>query len=138
MAKQQSLNRSQAIRDYLEIHPDAKPLETVAALSEEGITVTTGLVSKIKARAKNSRKGKTRAKPVAAVAETSAVIEKPMKNGGTITLEQVRKVAETVNAMGGYQRMTEILDTIKEVGGPRKFKELAEAMRVPEPDDVRF
>jgi len=73
----------------------------------------------------------------AVVASTPArtAVEKAA-NGGTITLEQIRKVAQTVKAMGGYQQMTEVLAVIKEAGGPKKFKELAEAMTVTEADEI--
>jgi hypothetical protein len=38
--------------------------------------------------------------------------------------------------MGGLQRMTDVLEVIKETGGVKKFRELAEAMTVTEPEDV--
>ena len=139
MAKRQSLNRSQVIRDYLDSNPGAKPLETVTALRKQGITVTTALVSKIKARVKNSGNGKKPAKVAAVVTEAPAVVEKPSaKNGSTITLEHVKKVAQTVKALGGYQKMTEVLEVIKEAGGVKKFKDLAEAMTVVETDAVPY
>ena len=34
--------------------------------------------------------------------------------------------------------MTEVLDVIKALGGVKKFKDLAEAMTVPETDDIPF
>ena len=37
-----------------------------------------------------------------------------------------------MKAMGGFQRMTEVLEIIKEAGGVKKFKDLAEAMSVTE------
>ena len=67
-----------------------------------------------------------------------AAVEKPATNGGTITLEQVKKVAQTVKAMGGFQRMTEVLDIIKASGGVKKFKDLAEAITATSPDDIPF
>jgi len=81
---------------------------------------------------------KQAAKP-AAVASTPApvVVEKPT-NGSGITLDQVKKVAQTVKAMGGYDKMTEVLAVIKEAGGVKKFKDLAEAMTVTEPDVIVF
>jgi hypothetical protein len=75
--------------------------------------------------------GKPQAAVVAAAPAAPAVVEKPAKpatNGGTITLEQVKKVAQTVKTLGGLQRVTEVLAVIKEMGGVKKFKDLAEAM----------
>jgi uncharacterized Zn finger protein (UPF0148 family) len=67
-----------------------------------------------------------------------AVVEKPMKaTADTITLEQVKRVAQAVKAMGGFQRMTEVLEVIKEAGGVKKFKELAEAMTVTATDAAK-
>jgi hypothetical protein len=81
---------------------------------------------------------KKAAKPVVvAVASTPTIVEKAT-NGGSITLEQIKKVAQTVKALGGYEKMTEVLAIIKEAGGVKKFRDLAEAMTVPEPDVVSF
>ena len=55
-------------------------------------------------------------------------MEKP---GDTITLDQIRKVAQTIRKVGGYQEMTEVLEVIKELGGVEKFKKLVEAMTMP-------
>ena len=77
----------------------------------------------------------------AVVAAAPAVVEKPTTNGGTITLDQVKKVAHTIKMLGGYQRVIEVLDVIKELGGVKKFKDLAEAMSVPPTvtdDDIPF
>ena len=71
--------------------------------------------------------GKPQATVVAAAPAAPAVVEKPT-NGGTITLEQIKKVAQTVETLGGFQRVTEVLAVIKEMGGVKKFKDLAEAM----------
>ena len=68
------------------------------------------------------------------VVEAPAPIEKPAKPADTITLEQIKKVATTVKALGGFQRMTEVLDVIKQAGGVKKFKDLAEAIACPAED----
>jgi hypothetical protein len=65
-------------------------------------------------------------------------VETPARPNGTITLEQVKKVAQTVNAMGGFQRVLEVLEVIKETGGVKKFKDLAEAMAATGTDAVPF
>ena len=73
--------------------------------------------------------------PVAAP-PAPAAIATPTKPNGTITLEQIKKVTVMVKALGGFQKMTEVLAVIKEAGGVKKFKELAEAIECPEPDVV--
>ena len=127
--KTQRGEKTAAVQEYMNDHPGAGPTEIVAALKKQGITITTSHVSNIKGKLKKGGKGKKVAKPAPkAVPATPAAVEKPATNGGTITLEQVKKVAQTVKAMGGYQRMTEVLDVIKASGGTKKFKDLAEAM----------
>ena len=76
-----------------------------------------------------------KASPATAV---PAVVEKPATSGGTITLDQVKKVAHTIKSLGGFQRVIEVLEVIKELGGVKKFKDLAEAMTVPDTDDIPF
>ena len=73
-----------------------------------------------------------------AAAPAPTAVEKPATNGGTITLEQVKNVAQTVKALGGFQRMTEVLDVIKESGGVKKFRELAEAISATSTDAIPF
>ena len=100
------------------------------------------LVSTVKSKVNKTGTAKKAAKKPAAALATAApsAVEKPT-NGSTITLEQVKKVAHTINMLGGFQRVTEVLAVIKELGGVKKFKELAEAMSVRETktnDDIPF
>ena len=97
MAKKTKVNKTQAVRDYLTAHPGAMPEEIVAALAKQGIKITTAHVSNIKSKLNKTGTAKKAAKkPAAAVAAVPAVVEKPTTNGGTITLEQVKKVAHTI------------------------------------------
>jgi len=131
--------KTAAVHEYMNAHPEAMPIEIATALTKQGITITPGHVSAIKGKLKMAGNGKKKAaKPARKPAPAPAAVEKPATNGRTITLEQVKKVAQTVKAMGGYQRMIEVLEVIKELGGVKKFKDLAEAMTVTEPDVVVF
>ena len=142
MAKKQAISKTQAVRDYLKAHPGAMSKEIAAALTKQGIKINAGHVANIKTKInKETATKKAAKKPVAAVAAVPAVVEKPTTNGGTITLDQVKKVACTVKTLGGFQRVLEVLEVIKELGGVKKFKDLAEAMTVPETktnDDIPF
>jgi len=69
---------------------------------------------------------------------TTATVEKPAKAADTLTLEHVKAVAKTVKAIGGFDRLNELLGVIREVGGLRRFRDLLEAMSVPAPDDISF
>jgi hypothetical protein len=138
MAKKRSVNKSQAVRDYLSAQPDAMPKDVRAALAKEGIEVSRVLVSTIKSKlSKTGTTRKSAKKASVAEAAAPAVVEKPT-NGGTITLEQVKKVAHTIKMLGGIQRVTEVLEVIKELGGVKKFRELAEAMSLTATDAIPF
>ena len=43
-----------------------------------------------------------------------------------------------MKAIGGFDRLNELLGVIKEVGGIKRFKDLMEAMAVPETDEIKF
>jgi arginine repressor len=130
MAKK-PISKTQAVRDYLKDHPRAMSGEIAKALTKQGIDITAAYVASIKTMINKTDAAK---KPAAA----PAVVAKPTKNGDAITLEQVKKVAQTIKTIGGLQRVIELLDVIKTAGGVRKFKDLAEAMSVSGTDVVSF
>ena len=147
MAKKPAVNKTQAVRDYLKAHPEAMSKEIAAALTKQGIKINAGHVANIKtkinreaATKKTAKKAarKPAKKPAAVIVAAPAVVEKPTTNGGTITLEQVKKVAQMIKTIGGFQRVLEVLEVIKESGGVKKFKDLAEAMTATSTDDIPF
>ena len=132
------VNKAQAVRDYLAANPAVGPTLVVAALKKQGIDVAPNYVAAIKGKLSKTSTAKKVGRICSEVAPAPTVVEKPATASGTITLEQIKKVAQTVKTLGGLQRATEVLEVIKEMGGAKKFKELAEAMTVPEPDVVVF
>ena len=139
MAKKPRINKAQAVRDYVKDHPGVMNVEIAAALKKQGIKITPKHVANIKAKINKARTAKKAAKQQAAVeVATPAAVEKPTKAGDTITLDQVRKVAQTIKTVGGFQRVTEVLEVIRELGGVRKFKDLAEAMSATETDAIPY
>jgi len=137
MAKKLRLNKTQAVKDYLTDHPESKSSEIAAALTKKGVEITATYVANIKSTLNKATNGKNAAKKSAAPVEVApAVVEKP--TNGTITLEQIKMVALTIKMVGGYDRLTELFDVIKELGGLKKFKDLAEAMTVPETDAIPY
>jgi hypothetical protein len=78
--------------------------------------------------------GKQDAAPSPAAATAAAV----KKAGDTVTLEQIRAVAQAVRTIGGFHRLNELLGLVKEVGGVKKFKDLLEAMSVTDVDQIPF
>lgn len=79
------------------------------------------------------------AKPNGAAKPAPAVVEAPSaKPATTVTLDQIKAVGQMVNTIGGFRRLHEMLGVIKEVGGVKKFKDLLEAMAIPETDAIPF
>jgi arginine repressor len=135
MAKKPRVNKTQAVREYLKTHPNAKSGEIVAALKKQRIKITPSHVANIKTKINKERTAKKPAKRKAAV-EAAVAVEK--KAGDTVTLEQIRAVTQTVKVVGGFAHLNELLGLIKEVGGVKKFKDLLEAMSPPETDVIPF
>jgi hypothetical protein len=134
MAKKQKINKTQAVRDYLKAHPAATSGEIAAALNKKGIKLTANYVANIKTQINKARTAKKGAKQTA----VEVVPEPTAKAGATVTLEHVKAVALTVKALGGFTRLNDLLCLIKDVGGTKKFKELLDAMSVPETDVIPF
>jgi hypothetical protein len=61
MAKKREVNKSQAVRDYLQANPNASNKDVSTALGKEGIRVSPQHVANIKAKAKMKRKARKRA-----------------------------------------------------------------------------
>ncbi len=55
MAKKQAGSKSQAVRDFLKVHPNAANKEVVEALTAKGFKVTPNFVAIIKARSAKRR-----------------------------------------------------------------------------------
>ena len=133
MAKKLKVSKTQAVHDYLKVHPGTMSGEIAAALAKQGIKITPSYVANIKTKINKGAATKRAVKKEAAiVAAAPAAVVTPKKNGDTITLEQVKKVAHTIQTLGGFQRVTEVLAVIKELGGVKRFKDLAEAMTATE------
>lgn len=62
----------------------------------------------------------------------------PAKPSRGITPERIEAVSQTIKAIGGFDRLREILAVIKEVGGMTKLKDLLDVTEVDEPDDVKL
>lgn len=137
MAKEK-VNKSQAVRDYVRANRQATNKEVADALTKKGIEVTANYVATIKTKAKAKRLARKAAAPAAPETSAPAAAPAAVKPGDTITIDQIKKVAQTVKTIGGFARLHEMLAVIKEVGGPKKFKDLLEAMAATEKDAIPF
>jgi hypothetical protein len=99
--------RSQAIRDYLSANPAAGPKDVIAALKEQGVAVTTGLVSNIKYGGKKSagRRGR------------KLTMRSAARRGGLLALsvEQLVEVKKFANSLGGTDQLRQALDTLDQL-----------------------
>ena len=59
--------------------------------------------------------------------EPVAPRKRPAKPSGEITPEQIEAASQMVKAIGGFDRLREMLAVIKEVGGVTKFQDLLES-----------
>jgi hypothetical protein len=60
------------------------------------------------------------------------------KKADTVTFEQISAVTRMAKAIGGFNRLDELLDLVKQVGGLRKMKGLVEAMSAPQMGEIPF
>ncbi len=135
MAKKRKVNKTKAVAGYVEAHPEASAKEVSEGLWKDRIKITPAHVANIKSKLKKMQLDGVATVPAttAPAGETAPpAVEKPAKPGGTISLEQIKKVAQTVKTMGGFDRLRELLEVVREVGGLRRFKELLDAMSATE------
>jgi hypothetical protein len=142
MAKKQKVNKSQAVREYLQAHPGAKSKEIAAALVKKGIKITPAHVATIKTKAKakrSARKAREKAaaaKPVAGPAipasTTLLAPEAPAMPANAITLDQIKAVGKMVKSVGGFGCFREMLDVIRTVGGLKRLRDILDAMAITE------
>jgi hypothetical protein len=137
MAKKQKVNKSQAVRDYVEAHPEATSGEIAVALGKKGIKITTNYAANIKSQSKKKRRTKKAPKQVVETA-TAMVEEKPIKTADMVTVEQVKKVAELMKTLGGFRGVDKVLETVRDLGGVKKFRELVAAISASETDAIPF
>ncbi len=99
--KKKKVNKSQAIRDYLEKKKDAGPKEVIAALKKKGVKVSIGLVSNVKT---NMSQGKG---------------TKRKTRGGTkeLGVSDLRAAAKLVKELGGAKAAKAAIDALAEFSG---------------------
>jgi hypothetical protein len=121
MAKKTSgPNKSQAIREYYEANPDAKPKQVVEALAEKGVNVTAAFVSTIKSTSINkpakATKGKRGPKPGARSVKAprvATVKAAAVKSGGSVSIDSLLKAKSLVNELGGLENAMTALAALK-------------------------
>jgi hypothetical protein len=99
------VNKSQAIRDYINANPKSKPKEIVEALAAQGVTVSPAFVSTL--RSNDKRKGRKgpgrRGRPAASA------------GGGGFGLESLVQAKKLADKMGGVSKAREALDALAKI-----------------------
>ena len=111
MAKaKEKVSKSQAIRDYLKVHPESRANEVVEALA--GVGVNEGLVYAVKGAMKEKKKRKKRVAKAA-----MAAVSQPSSNGTagkTDAITMIREVKALAEKAGGYEKLKELVDALAE------------------------
>jgi hypothetical protein len=102
-SKRETVNKSQAIRDALEAHPDKSPSEISEQLKAKGLDVNAQYVSTIKSNAK--AKGR----------KTKVVRRKPTNGAAYQGFGPVGAAVAFIRAAGGLEEAKHALQTIKEI-----------------------
>ena len=89
--------KSQAIRDYLTTNKRAKPAQVIAALAEKGVSVSSQMVSHVKARSKMRRRRR-----------------KAEAGGQTVGLSITNLIAakKLVDTVGGIEKAREAINAL--------------------------
>ncbi len=104
MAKKSAVNKSQAIRDALNAHPDKSPSEIAELLKADGITISAQYVSTIKSNAKIKAKRRVigrRGRPA-----------RPVAASGMSTMDAALAL---IRAAGGLEQAKNVLSTIEQI-----------------------
>jgi hypothetical protein len=103
-SKREAVNKSQAIRDALQAHPDKSPSEIAEDLKAKGLNVNAQYVSTIKSNAKaKGRKGRVVRR------------KKPGSRAGYNGLGSMGAALEFIRAAGGLEQAKHALQTVEEI-----------------------
>lgn len=101
--KSEGVNKSEAVRQFLAKSKRAKPATVVAALAEQGITITAQYVSTIRSNARR-KKGKNKR------GENGGATTRPASDKVSLaTLVQAKRLADQ---LGGVAKAKEALDAL--------------------------
>ena len=92
-----SVNKSQAIRDYLYNHRDAKPAEVVAGLAKRRVKVSSAFVSTIKTRYQPGRKKASRRRKT-----TSR--RRAVRRNDLVSVSELLQAKKLAAQLGGVER----------------------------------
>jgi len=104
-APAKKVNKSQAIRDFMQANPTTGPTETAAALTKQGVKVSPAMVSQVKTSAKKKKKPRGRPKATRAAKSAPAKFE-------LSALVAAKKMADQ---MGGLEKAQAALAALEKL-----------------------
>lgn len=117
MAKKQGtrsgVNKSDAVRAYLDQDPSAGPNAVVAALKEQGIEVSKSLVNALKAKAKAGKTPRTTAAPRRASVPQTAVSRTTANAAAKLSAADLLEAKKLVDQLGGIEQTRQALETLE-------------------------
>ncbi len=123
MAKKKSsgVNKSQAIRDYCEANPSAKPMEVAEAMKAQGIDVNAQFVSTVKSNSKKSKKTGRRGRPAGVSAKQGAPAKKAGRpaasrsRNGELSLDSLINAKKLVEELGGVENARNAISVLEQL-----------------------
>jgi len=120
MAKKSSgTSKSQAIRDYYEANPKAKPKQVASDLVAQGFDVTPQFVSTVRSNAKRKTKKKASRRGRPATKKTARRVGRPSgRTAGTqseVSIDSLIKVKSIVDEMGSVNQARKALETLSKL-----------------------
>lgn len=105
-----TVNKSKAVRDYVTANPDAMPKEVADALTKDGVDVSAQFVSQIKYQMKLSGSRKAGEKRGGGRSAGGRG-----RGQGPLTADELIKVKNLVDELGGEDRVQEALTLLKKL-----------------------
>lgn len=120
-------NKSEAIREYLNANPNAKPREIVGALKSQGLNVTPAFVSTIKSKsASGAAPTRGRGRPKGSTNKT--VTTKGRRGRPPGKKAAVATSAARVTSSNPYEDLISAKNLVDKVGGIEKARAALEAL----------
>ncbi len=118
MAKKKAVtvNKSQAVLDYLQMHPEATATIVIPALAKKGITVSQGLVNNTRSRLKKAR-ATNKSAPKKRVARKKATRKKVTRPSvlslSANDLFEAKKLVDKLGNLDGARKAIETLEQLR-------------------------
>ena len=124
MAKKKAVtvNKTQAVLDYLKVHPEATATIVIPVLAKEGITVSQGLVNNTRSRLKKVGTTKKAAKKAVVVKKKRVARKKATRKNVTRPsvsalsakdLFEAKKLVDKLGSLDGARKAIETLEQLR-------------------------